>query len=189
MRPSRCWGRSLRRTLPTIAVDTRRGAIERINMPRRLARDEEYLRRRERELAGSPRRERGFHDRGWRQNFIWPARADQGGRIAAKSIARGLPPSFMRRIAAGAGTRSAPADGIVAGRSQRPQPGRQSGISANALPQHAFLTVVSRGREGQIVPRGRGSARRRYRTSDRTALHGLKWKMPDRYTGVVGPRL
>jgi len=149
------------RSLP-IAVAARRWAIERINLPqRRSAATEEYLRRRERELARiASARALDVSTEGWRQSFIWPARGRISGSFGSQRIYRGWPASFHSGVdlAAGAGAAVvAPADGVVvlAGPPAFSLEGNlvvvAHGMGLNSAFLHLSAVDV---REGQVVRRG-----------------------------------
>lgn len=152
-------GRTARQALQILPRSWR---IEHINVARRPAGpSEEYLRRREAELARiAAARAVGAASDGWRQPFIWPARGRISGRFGSQRIYRGEPASFHSGVdvASGAGAPVvAPADGVVvlAGPPSFSLEGNLLIIDHGGGLNSAFLHLASQAvRVGQTVRQG-----------------------------------
>ena len=102
----------------TISVAPRNWRIEHVNVAQRAgAASEEFMRRRERELARiRAARAQRSETMGWTQRFVWPSRGRISGRFGAQRIFGGVPAAYHSGVdvAAGAGAPVvAPADGVV----------------------------------------------------------------------------
>jgi murein DD-endopeptidase MepM/ murein hydrolase activator NlpD len=145
-----------------LVIAPRAWRIERINVARRpTSATEDYLRRRERELAriAAARAVRAPSE-GWRQRLIWPSTGRISGVFGSQRVYRGEPAAFHSGVdvAAGAGAYVvAPADGVVvlAGPPAFSLEGNlviiDHGMGLNSAFLHLATSAV---REGQSVRQG-----------------------------------
>jgi len=152
-------GRAVRETL---SIAPRSWRIEHINVARRPGgASEEYLRRRERELARiNAARAADSDSAGWRQRFIWPSTGRISGVFGSQRVYRGEPAAYHSGVdvAPGAGAPVvAPADGVVvlAGPPAFSLEGNLVIIDHGMGLNSAFLHLATNAvREGQRVRQG-----------------------------------
>jgi murein DD-endopeptidase MepM/ murein hydrolase activator NlpD len=152
-------GRVVRETL---SIARRSWRIEHINVARRPGgASEEYLRRRERELARiKAARAADSDSAGWRQRFIWPSTGRISGVFGSQRVYRGEPAAYHSGVdvAPGAGAPVvAPADGVVvlAGPPAFSLEGNLVIIDHGMGLNSAFLHLATNAvREGQRVRQG-----------------------------------
>jgi hypothetical protein len=150
------------RVAQVLSVAPQAWRIEHVNVARRPGGPtEEYLRRRETELARIVAA-RGVKatSSGWSQQFIWPARGRISGRFGSQRVYRGEPASFHSGVdvAPGAGAPVvAPADGVVvlAGPPAFSLEGNLLIIDHGMGLNSAFLHLATQSvRQGQTVRQG-----------------------------------
>ena len=150
-----------------MAVARRAWKIENINIARRQAGPTEaFLALRRPELARiEAARKRQTDAMGWRQDFIWPAKARISGRFGSQRVYRGEPGAYHSGldIAGGAGAPFvAPADGVVILAAERPFTLEGNllmidhGMGLNSAFLHSSAILVREGehvKQGQVIGR------------------------------------
>lgn len=153
-------GRSVRKEL---RVAPRAWRVQHVNIARRPGgASDEFLRRRERELARiNAARAVASDSGGWRQRFIWPSTGRISGVFGSQRIYRGEPGAYHSGVdvAPGAGAPVvAPADGVVvlAGPPAFSLEGNLVIIDHGMGLNSAFLHLATNAvRQGQAVRQGR----------------------------------
>ena len=169
-----------------LRITPRAWRTQHINVARRPGgATEEYLRRREGELARiAAARSRNARSDGWRQLFVWPAQGRISGVFGSQRIYRGEPAAFHSGvdIAPGAGALVvAPADGVVvlAGPPMFSLEGNLVILDHGHGLNSAFLHLATvRVREGDTIRQGQpiGTVGATGRATGPHLHWSLKWK-------------